>query len=224
MDGARIPWNRRERKRWRQASSVAIHLFSGRDRATWKSSAEAAHVVTVDQAEDIMADDTYAALLDLVLTGKVKMIFGGPPCRTFSALRNLTYEDGGPRPLRDREGAGRWGKEELSESWRVRQDTVMIFRMVFLWMVAAAVAKGAGDRSPDFQLEHPEEYLKAAGRTSQWMLPEFQSLTSLWAFPEIEFLRREMGWHWWQFDQGSRSPSQKARSDPGLSPVSSRTS
>ena len=44
--------------------------FCGKERGTWKSRAEAAHVITVDQAEDLMADDTYAALLDLALTGK----------------------------------------------------------------------------------------------------------------------------------------------------------
>ena len=186
------------RKEAVEAFSVGpVHLFCGKDRATWKSRAEAAHVVTVDQAEDIMADDTYAALLD----------FGGPPCRTFSVLRNLATEDQGPRPLRDREGDGRWGREDLGEweTWRVRQDTIMIFRMVFLWMVAAAVAKGTGERAPDFILEHPEdpnEYLTANGRSSHWVLPEFQAVTSLWVFPELQFLKRALGWHWWQFDQG----------------------
>ena len=207
MDGAKVPWNRRERKRWRQASSVAVHLFCGKDRAAWKSRAEAAHVITVDQAEDIMADDTYAALLDLALTGKIKMIFGGPPCRTFSALRSLASEDGGPRPLRAREGGERWGRNNLSEweTWRVRQDTIMVFRMLFLWMVAAVTAQGAGDKWPDFIMEHPEdpnEYLKAGGKNSQWALPELQSLVSLWAFPELQFLQKELGWYEWQFDQG----------------------
>ena len=207
MDGAKVPWNRRERKQWRQATSVAVHLFCGKDRAMWKSRAEAAHVVTVDQAEDIMADDTYAALLDLALTGKVKMVFGGPPCRTFSALRSRASEDGGPRPLRTREGEERWGRKDLSEweTWRVRQDTIMIFRMMFLWMVAAAVAKNSGTRGPDFIMEHPEdpnEYLKAGGYKSQWALPEFQVMTSVWAFPEVKFMHKEMGWYEWTFDQG----------------------
>ena len=203
MDGTKVPWNRRERKRWRQAAAVGIHLFCGRDRTTWKSTAEATHVVTVDQAEDIMADDTYAALLDLALSGKVKTVFGGPPCRTFSALRALGMEDGGPRPLRTREGDERWGRSELSEweTWRVRQDAIMIFRMLFLWMVAAAVAKGNGEATPDFIMEHPEDP-KEFMKPSQWALPEYQELTSLWAFPEFQFLKSELGWHWWQFDQG----------------------
>ncbi|CAE7720268.1 unnamed protein product, partial [Symbiodinium necroappetens] len=170
--------NRHERKKWRKASAVAVHLFCGRDRATWKSSAEVAHVVTVDQAEDVMADATYAALLDLALTGKIKTVFGGRP-----------------RPLRDREGSGRWGREGLCdwETWRVRQDTIMIFRMLFLWMAAAAVARANGDRDPDFILEHPEdprEFLKG------------ENMASLWAFPEIQFLKDEMKWFWWGFDQG----------------------
>ena len=93
-EGAKVPWNRRERKRWRHSASVAVHLFCGKDRATWKSRAEAAHVVTVDQAEDIMADDTYAALLDLALTGKVKMVFGGPALSDVFGASELGH--GGP--------------------------------------------------------------------------------------------------------------------------------
>ena len=27
-------------------------------------------------------------------------------------------------------------------------------------------------------------------------------MTLLWAFPELQFLKRVLGWHWWQFDQG----------------------
>ena len=196
VEGDKVPWNRHERKRWKQASAVAVHLFCGKDRAAWASRAEAAHVVLVDQAEDLMADGTYAALLDLALTGKIKMVFGGPPCRTFSALRNLVTEgQDAPRPLRDREGDGRWGKGGLSdwEEWRVRQDGIMIFRMLFLWMVAAAVARLNGDRDPDFLLEHPEDPKAVLGQ------PDY---ASLWAFPEIEFLAKQMGWCFWEFDQG----------------------
>ncbi|CAE7254368.1 unnamed protein product, partial [Symbiodinium sp. CCMP2456] len=71
-DGNHVPWNRHERKKWKKASAIGVHLFCGKDRATWKSRAEVAHVVTVDQAEDVMADATYSALLDLALSGKVK--------------------------------------------------------------------------------------------------------------------------------------------------------
>ncbi|OLQ15613.1 Copia protein [Symbiodinium microadriaticum] len=194
--GDQVPWNRHERKRWKQASAVAVHLFCGKDRATWASRAEAAHVVLVDQAEDLMADGTYAALLDLALTGKIKMVFGGPPCRTFSALRNVAMEgQDGPRPLRDRNGDGRWGRKDLSEweEWRARQDVIMIFRMLFLWMVAAAVAQLNGDRDPDFLLEHPED---------PKVVLEQPNYASLWAFPEIHFLAQEMGWTFWEFDQG----------------------
>ena len=146
VDGERVPWNRHERKkRWKRASAVAVHLFCGKDRSTWKSHAEAAHVVTVDQAEDVMADATYSVLLELALSGRIRTVFEGPPCRTFSALRNKAMNVGeGPRPLRDREGDGRWGREGLSEweVWRARQDTIMIFRMIFLWMVATAHRSG----------------------------------------------------------------------------------
>ncbi|CAE7354912.1 GIP [Symbiodinium sp. CCMP2592] len=194
-DGDSVPWNRHERKRWRRASAVAVHLFCGRDRSTWKSRAEAAHVVTVDRAEDLMSDPTYAALLELALSGKVKTVFGGPPPRTFMAPGGVAGVGEGPRPLRDRDGKGRWGRDGLSEweTWRVKQDTVMIFRMVFLWMVATATARANGERDADFMLEHPED--------SQEVLKD-GGLPSLWAFPEIQFLKDEMKWFWWKFDQG----------------------
>ena len=82
------------------------------------------------------------------------------------------------------------------------------------WSFVWAVATGAGDKRPDFILEHPEdpnEYLKAGGKVSQWALPEMQSLTSLWAFPELRFFKEVLG----------ASPSQ-AHSDPGHDPMSSR--
>ena len=197
VDGERVPWNRHERnKRWKRASAVAVHLFCGKDRSTWKSHAEAAHVVTVDQAEDVMADATYSVLLELALSGRIRTVFEGPPCRTFSALRNKAMNVGeGPRPLRDREGDGRWGREGLSEweVWRARQDTIMIFRMIFLWMVATATARAHGERDPDFILEHPEDPKETLNEPD---------MVSLWAFPEIQFLKDEMKWFWWVFDQG----------------------
>ena len=180
VDGERVPWNRHERKKWKRASALAVHLFCGKDRSTWKSRAEAAHVVTVDQAEDVMADATYSALLELALSGKLRMVFGGPPCRTFSALRNRVMNLGeGPQPLRDREGDGRWGRDGLTE-WET-------------WRVATATARANGESDPDFLLEHPEDP-KLSLRESGW--------ASLWEFPEVKFLREEMKWFWWEFDQG----------------------
>ena len=69
----------------------------------------------------------------------------------------------------------------------------MIFRMIFLWMVATATARANGESDPDFIMEHPED--------PKLSIKE-PTLVSLWGFPEIQFLKDEMKWFWWEFDQG----------------------
>ena len=33
--GDELPWNRRRRRRWAEAQSIVVHLFSGKDQAWW---------------------------------------------------------------------------------------------------------------------------------------------------------------------------------------------
>ena len=75
----------------------------------------------------------------------------------------------------------------------MKQDTIMVFRMLFLWMVAAAVARGRGDRDLDFLTEHPEDAKK--------FVKDLEP-ASLWATQEICFLEKVLGWSAWEFDQG----------------------
>ena len=120
------------------------------------------------------------------------------------------------------DGAGTTSAEW--ETWRVRQDTIMVFRMVFLWMVAAAVARGAGERAPDFIMEHPED---PSTFMKQGLEPRggSEELTSIWAFPEFQYLKNQLGWHWWQFDQGPLGhPRRKPTRDSCLYSVSAGAS
>ena len=65
-------------------------------------------------------------------SGKVEMFLMGPPCRTVSAARHT--EDGGPRPLRSREGDERFGLKGLNhyEKKLVEDDTVLMLRAQWL--------------------------------------------------------------------------------------------
>ena len=154
VDGAHVPWNRRERKKWKRASSIAMHLFCGRDRRYWKTENEHQHVVTVDQAEDLLNDSTYAALEHLACSGKLAFLFGGPPCRTFTVMRHfmLNVPGGGPRPLRARYGPQRFALEGLTD-WELRKvkgDAILLFRMVWLYLLAVVISHGASVRPSDF--------------------------------------------------------------------------
>ena len=101
---SQVPWNRQgaEEAGEQAAAALAVHLVlrASDPLLHGKSRAEAAHVITVDQAEDIMAERAPTLrLLDLALSGKGEdMVFGGPPCRTFSALRNVPVMNLGEGP------------------------------------------------------------------------------------------------------------------------------
>ena len=199
MDGPRVPWNRRERKKWRQASSLAIHLFCGKDRRFWKAEDDQSHVITVDQAENLLDDSTYAAFLEVACSGKLDMLFGGPPCRTFTVLRHFVMDvpGGGLRPLCARYGPERFALEGLTD-WELRKvkgDCVLIFRMIFLQLLAEVEARRRRKVSPTFLMEHP-------GDPEEYMADDGVDYPSLWTWPEIEFLTSLLGLKKWEFDQG----------------------
>ena len=199
MDGPRVPWNRHERKKWKRVSSLAIHLFCGKDRRFWKAEDDQSHVINVDQAENLLDDSTYAALLEVACSGKLEMLFGGPPCRTFTVLRHLVLDvpGGGPRPLRARYGPERFALEGLTD-WELRKvkgDCILIFRMIFLQLLAEVEARRRRKMSPTFLMEHP-------GDPEEYMGDADVDYPSLWTWPEIEFLMNLLGLKKWEFDQG----------------------
>ena len=153
VDGKLVPWNRRESKKWQNAASIAVHLFCREDRKFWKVHEDTSHVIMVDQAEDLLNDDTFAALEEVVLSGKVRMILESPPCRRFSMMRHFPLPDRreGPRPLRGRYGDRRVALEGLTD-WelrRVKGDAILVFRMFWLQLLGEVVARRRRIRRPD---------------------------------------------------------------------------
>ena len=200
LEGEDVPFNRRVRRAVQRADKVVLHLFSGRtkpqDFGQWPSSV---YVLSVDleRGLDILSDGLYQYLLELCSSGKVIAVVGGPPCATFSRLRERGEQDGGPRVLRDRTGPGRFGTltkgTPLTRGEQRTTDahTVMYFRMFLLHHVA----HGASEEGVCFVLENPAdpaEYLKDGAEHA-----------SLWAWPEIKFLEREKGMFRASFSQGA---------------------
>ena len=79
-------------------------MFSGADTQYWERrlSNDRTEVLCVDlnatASANVLDDVTFAYLLSLCATGRVKALLGGPPCRTVSALR--FQQDDGPPVLR----------------------------------------------------------------------------------------------------------------------------
>ena len=137
LDPELFPWNRHVRRRLKKADEIILHLFNGPDERTWKE------LETRDRRP--MCGQAY--ILHLRLSGKVKMILAGPPCRTVSRLR---HTQPGPPPLRTRFGATRFGRDNLSDQLRsmVADDTVLFLRSL-TYVVAEESAIKRPKKGPD---------------------------------------------------------------------------
>ena len=95
-----LPWNRRQR-RAHARRGVAIHLFSGSDTKKWiRPEVGDWEWIFIDTCLgsqfDLHRPVVWSYLWSLASRGLVKLVMGGPPCRTVSRLRNK----GPPGPRR----------------------------------------------------------------------------------------------------------------------------
>ena len=149
-----------------------------------------------------MDDHTYAFLQSLALKGQLAAVFGGPPCKTYSLSRYMPPNM--PRPIRGRSLQTQWGFAGLlpSEREAIFTDGVLMFRMIWLYVIAEAVAAELGRPKPLFALEQPKD-------PESWVEPKEMGLerpaegfSSWWALQAIQDLATEYGFYFWHFDQG----------------------
>lgn len=171
-----------------RAKHVIIHAFSGDNPHFWerKLSTSTTEVLCIDLQgrcpADLMNKHIYGFALTLAASGRLRLLLGGPPCRTVSALRS--QDDGGPRELRSE--AYPYGLPDLSAAdlEKVHTDSVLFFRFLSLYMIAEEV-RAPEDPSTEFILEQPRdpaEYRKdkdqrrcmSVFRTAEWH--KFQEL------------------------------------------------
>ena len=181
--------NRHTRRRLERGGSL-VHLFSGVQR--WDHPAGNPSVsLDLQRGLDLHSDELYWYLLQLARRGHISYLIGGPPCRTYTALRARAQGvegDGGPRILRAREGKERFGLHDLSaaEQLQADGDTVLILRTLVLAEVAA---EGLKVRSRDqtgphktglfFAFEHPEDPKQFLDG------PLSKDLPTVWSWPEL---------------------------------------
>ena len=201
-DASRVAWNRRQRRTWMRSKAVALHLFSGPQKKFWELPRQNAHCVCVDIKENLLDDQTYAFLQSMALRGQLCAVFGGPPCRTFSLSRHMP--PGLPRPLRGRTLASQWGFDYLTPSERelVLTDGVLMFRMVWLYLIAETVAEELQRPKPFFGLEHPKDPETWACPKDLGFTPPTEGLASCWALKALQDFASEHALHFWHFDQG----------------------
>ena len=201
-EASKVVWNRRQRRSWLRSRALALHLFSGPAKKFWEVPRSNAHCICVDIQENLMDDNTYAFLQSLALKGQLAAVFGGPPCKTFSLSRYMPPAM--PRPVRGRSLRTQWGFEGLTPTEReaILTDGILMFRMIWLYVIAEAVASELGRPKPFFGLEQPRD-------PESWVQPKEVGLTkpaegfsSCWALQAVQDLATEYGFYFWHFDQG----------------------
>ena len=202
MFGSMLPWNRRKRRRLMRAKHVIIHAFSGDNPQFWERrlSTSTTEVLCIDLQggcpADLMNKHVYSFALMLAASGKLRVLLGGPPCRTVSALRS--QDDGGPRELRTE--AHPYGLPDLSvaDVEKVHTDSVLFFRFLSLYMIAEEV-RAPEDPKTEFILEQPrdpEEYRKDKDQRrymSVFRTVEWRKFQEVFKFYKIDFDQGRMG-------------------------------
>ena len=156
----------------------------------------------VDIQENLLDEQTYAFLESLALSGQLCAVLGGPPCKTFSLSRYMQPEL--PRPLRGRTASTQWGFEHLTPSEReaIMTDGVLMFRMVWLFLIAEAVAEELNHPKPFFGMEHPKDPETWTSPAELGLEPPPDGFASCWALDAIKDLAEQHDLCYWHLDQG----------------------
>ena len=213
-DLRRIPGcNRRKRKKM-QGGFVA-HLYAGEKegydlgRAFKEVGGDANRLVEIDTkrdqegegSHDMLRDEgVYSALLRAAIDGMLVGLVMGPNCRTRSVLRHypLDVPGGGPKPLRSWKEP--WGKSglERNEERKVQEDDVLMWRGIFLFIVAEEIRKATEGkevrRKMRIGLEQPADPKSYKPEVvSFWSTEEWRRLKEMYSLEEQTFNQSSWG-------------------------------
>ena len=202
-----LPANRRARKRM-QRDGFILHLFAGPNegctlqRAWQQAGGQEWQLLEMDvvrgEDQDLLKPKVYGGLMRAALEGRIKAVVGGPNCRTRSVLRHYPIEGNpqAPRPVRNW-GGGEFGSKHLThqERQQVIEDDLLLWRMIFIYMVATFAARARGElQDPLFSLEQPaspKQYMPEV--VSFWDTEEWRRLKEEFSFTEETFEQGKLG-------------------------------
>lgn len=165
-----------------------LHLYSGRRRVgdchDWLCTfgplllrGATIHVLSLDTAVcpvtgNLAAGPNFDRILSLAMRGLFTACLAGPPCETWSAVRNVPADPDrghlGPRPLRT--ALQPWGLAARSPR-ETRQTTMGSTLMGHTWMTEAAIVLQGGAALKEHPAPHPN-----AEYASIWRVPTHESL------------------------------------------------
>ena len=162
-----LPWNRRQRRTISKARGIVVNLCSGGNEGRWARlgddkirgsqhrDRECGHSQLGSNALD---PNVVGWLRSLLRTGKVIEWWSGPPCRTVSVARSRAADpgggDGGPPPLRAREGEERFGLPGITGPQQELADHDAALWILNLWLLRKAKMANEHLR---YVIEQPQE-------------------------------------------------------------------
>ncbi|CAL1137062.1 unnamed protein product, partial [Cladocopium goreaui] len=196
--GLNIPWNRRKRKRLMMAKNVIIHMYSGPDASYWERRLSNEHTevlcvhLEASTPSNALDETTFAFLLSLCASKRVKALLGGPPCRTTSALR--FQKDDGPPILRTEDHP--YGLPSLTpqQAELVTNDSILWLRLMLMYILCEEVRPKEQAQSAFLceQPQDPAEYRKKEDVDehqyfSMWRTQEWKSFQEAYNAKLISF-------------------------------------
>ena len=198
--GEELPWNRRQRRSHQTAKGVVVHLFSGANLTRWKKTLPSGYVwlfldTQLGSRFDLHSPPIWGYLCSLAKQGQIRVVLGGPPCRTTSRLRNKGPP--GPRRVRGR-GHERWGISQLSEqeTQLTNHDSALVLKQAGLWKMCQQSPKRRF--TTGFLLESPQD------PATYMDTPEGQESPSFFEWPQLQqLLEEDENMRMVCFDQGA---------------------
>lgn len=205
--GRVLPWNRRKRRRLQRADNIVLHFYSGQCGHYWAKEINdrKTEVLCLDLLSttpvNMLDPAVFWFVMGLAASGRVKVVMGGPPCRTVTALRY--QEDGGPGVVRSEQHP--YGCPGISprEAELVLQDTTLWMRMLLAYALCedARIDKGVDQQRTALVLEQPEDPARYRSEEdvdkyhymSMWRTREWQAFQQRFQVDLIHFDQGAMG-------------------------------
>ena len=156
-DPDQLPFNRRKRRQIQRAKAVVINMCSGPNTQRWRDlEKEGVVVLNLDVLLGVNVMDPHVAgwLESIIESGKVVAYTSGPPCRSVSLCRHRALEDGGPKPVRMRQGPQRFGIQGITAGMQEMADHDAALWLKNLWYMRRMKQR---NEEAEVMLEQPQD-------------------------------------------------------------------
>eukprot|EP00435_Cladocopium_sp_Y103_P069220 s75_g32.t3 len=197
-DPDQVPYNRRRRRQIEQAKMIVINMCSGPNEERWREVEKRPGVVVLNLdvllGVNVMDPHVGGWLESVIATGKVVFWTSGPPCRTVSFCRQRGEKDGGPKPLRAREGELRFGLPGITASMQEQADHDAALWLKNLWYMTLVKRANPQAEVMAEQPRDPDKWQTQIHNCPTFLVwPETQQVIQDLQLSAIKFCQGRMG-------------------------------